>query len=130
MQVSIDGKRSLQTPAVSFVLSSIRVSWLFNHLNDPATRILTLIRACQYLFSLESDLYLDKVVAWLALEHDTMLEVGLTSTNWLQRGMNNASKTSGSLSAMHFTEMGMNKDEHTGHVTVDCRMFSFVGIPA
>ena len=52
-------------------------------LKGQGTRILTraLIQACQDLFSRESDLYLNEVVAWLALEHDIVISISTLARN-------------------------------------------------
>ena len=52
-------------------------------------RILTraLIQACQDLFSQECDLFLDEVVAWLALEHDIVISTSTLSRNLTEAGL-------------------------------------------
>ena len=58
-------------------------------LKGQGTRILTrtLIQACQDLFSRESDLYLDEVVAWLALKHDIVISISTLARNLTEVGL-------------------------------------------
>jgi transposase len=53
------------------------------------TRILTcaLLTACEDLFSQESDLYLDEVVAWLALVHGLNISTSTLSWNLIEAGL-------------------------------------------
>ncbi|KAG1812639.1 hypothetical protein EV424DRAFT_1264960, partial [Suillus variegatus] len=52
-------------------------------------RILThaLMTACEALFAEESDLYLDKVVTWLALTHDISISVSTLCHNLKEAGL-------------------------------------------
>ena len=58
-------------------------------LKGQGTRILThaLIQACQDLFSQESDLYLNEVIAWLALEHDIVISISTLARNLTEVGL-------------------------------------------
>ncbi|KIM66080.1 hypothetical protein SCLCIDRAFT_39391, partial [Scleroderma citrinum Foug A] len=58
-------------------------------LKGQGTRILTcaLIQACQDLFSRESDLYLNEVIAWLALEHDIVISISTLARNLTEVGL-------------------------------------------
>ena len=58
-------------------------------LKGQRTHILThaLIQACQDLFSRESDLYLNEVVAWLALEHDIVISISTLARNLTEVGL-------------------------------------------
>ena len=58
-------------------------------LKSQGTRILTraLIQACQDLFSRESDLYLNEVIAWLALEHDIVISISTLARNLTEVGL-------------------------------------------
>ena len=58
-------------------------------LRGQGLRILTraLIQACQHLFSQESDLFLDEVTAWLALEHDIVISTSTLSRNLAEVGL-------------------------------------------
>ncbi|KIJ18228.1 hypothetical protein PAXINDRAFT_9313 [Paxillus involutus ATCC 200175] len=88
---------------ISFALNVSRSSlyrWeaLFNELGAVArppsplqgpTQILTraLLTACEELYAQESDLYLDKVVTWLALVHDIEISPSTLSRNLKEAGL-------------------------------------------
>jgi len=58
-------------------------------LKGQGLRVLTrtLIQACKDLFSQETDLFLDEVVAWLALTHDIAISTSTLSRNLAEAGL-------------------------------------------